>query len=227
MKRRIFVLDDEEAMIEIAREILQEGPYIVESETSPLAGLEKIKQTTPDLVLLDISMDKMDGLEVCRQLKTDPKTKSIPIVFISVKAKETDVVVGLEMGADDYISKPVRESELLARIKAVLRRTKADEVINVSECGPFKVDHSAYKAWLDGKPLDLNPKQFELLSLFVNNEGKVLTRGTISEKIWGADISGTSRTLNSTVDQLRKNLGPYREWIKNLKGVGYRFEVEE
>jgi DNA-binding response OmpR family regulator len=226
MKTRIFIIDDDPDMIEIATQMLKEGGYVVLSDTNPERGLKKVKENPPDLVLLDISMDEMDGLDVCRELKADPQTRGIPIIFVTVKSKESDVVSGLELGAEDYIRKPLSGPELLARIRVVLRRKKPEQGSHIIEEGPLKVDVESYKAWLHGVLLDLTPKQFELLALFMKYEGKVLTRNRISEALWGADLSGQARSMNTTVDQVKQKLGKYRMWVKSLRGVGYRFEID-
>jgi len=227
MNKRVFILDDEPAMVEIATKILEEGRYVINSSTNPTEGLKQIRNLLPDLVLLDVSMDEMDGLEVCKALKSDVKTRHIPIIFVSVKGEVEDVVVGLEIGADDYLRKPLKGPELLARIKTVLRRTGPVQETNRVQTGPLTVDYESYKAWLDGEPMQLTPKQFELLGLFIQNAGKVLTRSTMMEKVWGADFKGFSRTVDTTVDQIRRKLGTHRGWIQTLKGVGYRFEVTD
>jgi DNA-binding response OmpR family regulator len=214
-------------MIKIATDLLSDEGYTVASATTPADGLKKVRGNPPDLLLLDVRLPDMDGYQVCKELKSDPKTQSIPIIMVSVKSDETDVVVGLEMGADDYISKPFRRRELLARIKAVLRRQAADPEPGRLEVGPIRIDLAAYSAWLKEKALALTPKEFELLSLFLRREGRVLTRAVISETVWGFEHTGSSRTIDVHVDQLRRKLGKYGEWIKGLKGIGYRFEAED
>lgn len=228
MNKRVFIVDDEPGLIKIAKAYLETDKFVVASDTDPVSALRKIRQDPPDLVLLDICMDEMSGLEVCREIKADPKISHVPIVMVSVKADEPDVVVGLEMGADDYIRKPLKQHELLARVRAVLRRKGGpDSSAQIIKSGPFQLDYNAYKASANGEPLQLTPKQFELLGLFLRNEGRVLTRGFISERIWGADLSASSRNVDNTVDKLRKQVGAYRDCFKNLKGVGYRFEFED
>lgn len=226
MNQRIFIIDDDPDIIEMASRLLELDRFVVSSSTDPIEGIKKIEQNPPDLLLLDICMDKKDGLVVCRELKQNPKTSHVPIVMVSAKTEEADVVVGLEMGADDYIDKPFRGRELLARIKSVLRRHAAANDAAKISVGPFKMDFGAYKATMKDQPLDLTPKEFELLGLFLRKEGRVLTRASISEAVWGADTSKTSHTVDSHIDKLRKKMGPCGKWIVNLKGVGYRFEIE-
>jgi len=227
MKKRIFILDDEPDMVKIATDLLESEGYIVQSDTNPLNALKKIPQNPPDLLLLDIRMPEKDGFQVCRELKKDPKTKHIPIIMISVKADETDIVVGLELGAEDYITKPYHRHELLARVKNVLRRLDPESVIQKIQAGPFTVDYDSYTAFANKKQLPLTPKEFELLGFLLRREGRVVTRATISENVWGIELTGSTRTIDVHVDQVRKKLGKYGAYIKSLKGVGYRFEIDD
>jgi len=210
-------------MIQVAQNALEKSGFFVSSETNPVSALKKIRDNPPDLILLDINMEEMNGLDVCREIKRDPKISHIPIIMVSIMTEEADVVVGLELGAEDYIRKPIQRRELLARVKTVLRRRGPEPPPQQLEQGPFRIDFGSYKAWLDGKQLNLTPKEFELLGLFLRKEGLVLTRGTIAESIWGADFTKTSRTVDTHVDQLRRKLGSHRDLIQTLRGVGYRF----
>jgi len=227
LKKKIFILDDEPDMVKIATDLLTSEGYFVQSDTSPISALKKIPQNPPDLLLLDIKLPEKDGFQVCREMKDNPKTKHIPIIMISVKADESDVVVGLELGAEDYISKPYRRQELLARVKKVLRRQGPEIEGQKVQAGPLRVDYDSYNAWADKKQLNLTPKEFELLGFFLRREGRVVTRACISEHVWGTEFTGSTRTIDVHVDQLRKKLGRFAEFIKSLKGVGYRFELDD
>jgi DNA-binding response OmpR family regulator len=227
MSKSIFIVDDEPDMVKIATDLLESDGFVVYSDTHPAQALKKIRTNPPDLVILDLRMPDMDGYHVCKELKADPKTKHLPIIMVSVKSEETDVVVGLEMGADDYISKPFRKRELLARVKTVLRRLDMDPRDQKIECGPFTVDYGSYSATLNNKTLALTPKEFELLGFFIRREGRVVTRAAMSENVWGTEFTGSTRTIDVHVDQLRKKLGKYSTWIHGLKGIGYRFEKED
>jgi len=227
LKKRIFVLDDMPDTVRIVSDLLTDGGYLVDSDSSPLSGLKKIQKNPPDLLILDIRMDEMDGLKVCKKIKSDSKTRSVAIIMLSIKAQETDVVVGLELGADDYISKPIREAELLARVKAVLRRKEVEPESEVINVGPLHLDRSTFTAKVGEEKLDLTLKEFELLAYLAQREGRVITRNTLSQNIWGREHMPSSHTIDHHVYELRKKLGPYGKWIEGLKGIGYRFEVEE
>jgi len=214
-------------MVKIGTDLLTSDSYTVSSSNHPHDALKKIRANPPDLLLLDVRLPDMDGFQICKELKSDPKTKNIAIIMVSVKSDETDVVVGLEMGADDYICKPFRKRELLARVKSVLRRKSSAPEPERYEIGPLVLDYACYTASISKKPLALTPKEFELLAFFMRMQGRILTRACISEAVWGIEFTGSSRTIDVHVDQLRKKLGRGGEWIKGLKGIGYRFEGED
>jgi DNA-binding response OmpR family regulator len=226
MKGRIFILDDEKDMILMASTLLKNHGYVVSTETSPKKALLALEKDPPDLLLLDVLMPEMDGFEVVQKLKSNSKTASIPIVMVSMQSSEADVVAGLEMGAQDYICKPVRERELVARVKAVLRKNEIPTASQKITYGPLTIDKANYKVSLNGKPVELAPKEFQLLVFFLEREGQVLTRTVISEKVWEHAHIPQMRTIDTHVDNIRKKLGEYGRWIKGLRGIGYRFEIE-
>lgn len=214
-------------MIRIATDLLQGDGFFVTSAVNPIDALSKIRLNPPDLLILDIRLPDMNGYEVCKQLKADPKTAHIPVIMVSAKVEETDVVVGLEVGAEDYICKPFRSRELLARVRAVLRRQLADLEPKTIVCGPLTLHCGKYTATLFKKEIQLTLKEFDLLGYFMRMEGRVLTRTKLYEGVWGVDFTGSSRTIDVHVDQLRKKLGRHSEWITTLKGIGYRFQIAE
>lgn len=224
--RRIFILEDDVDMVRIVTDILGPEGYTVLSASQAKVGIQKISAEPPDLLLLDIRLPDSDGFEVCRQLKANPKLKSMPIIIISAKTDEPDVVAGLELGAEDYVKKPFQRGELLARIKAALRRKNTEPEPQIVTLGPLRVDLDNYVATIDGRNLQLAPKEFELLAFFVRREGRVLTRSLISETVWGVSHMPTSRTIDFHVYQIRKKMGDLGRWISFLKGVGYRFETD-
>jgi DNA-binding response OmpR family regulator len=226
LTRRIFIVDDEPDMIKMARMALEQDGYVILSETNPLKAVESIRKETPDLVLLDIRMPGLDGFEVCKRLKADDRTRDIPIIVLSARARETDVVLGIELGAEDYIRKPFRRAELLARVKAVFRRGLMKVEGKHLERGALKMDLRTFEAFLDDRPIKMAPKEFQLLAFFVRREGHVLTRSVISQNVWQTDHLPTSRTIDTHVDLLRKKLGNHRNWIRSVTGIGYRFEMD-
>lgn len=211
-------------MRKIAKDLLESDGYIADSADHPDLALKKLRENPPDLVLLDVRLPDRDGFQVLKEIKHDPKIRHLPVIMVSVKSEETDVVVGLELGADDYICKPFRKRELLARVKTTFRRRVEDPQPEKLEIGPITLDYASYTATLKKRPLPLTPKEFELLGYLIRQEGKVLTRPTLSEKVWGIEFTGSTRTIDVHVDQIRRKLGRYGSAIKSLKGIGYRFE---
>lgn len=226
MKKRIFIIDDEPDMARIAQDLLEEEGFSVSSFTTPKEGMEKLIANPPNLLLLDIRLPEKDGFSVCKEIKSNPKIKHVPVIMVSVKSEETDVVVGLEVGAEDYISKPFRKKELIARVKAVLRRTEGLPVPQKIESGAIEIDYASYSARINKKALDLTPKEFELLWFFVQNPGRVLRRALLSENVWGVEFTNSTRTIDVHVDQVRKKLGKFGFYIQSLKGVGYKFDPD-
>jgi DNA-binding response OmpR family regulator len=227
MKNHIFIIDDEPDTVAAGAIVLKENGYGVLTTTDPKEGLRRIQKSPPDLLLLDIQMPEIDGFEVCRKLKANPDTKHIPIIMLSVQSQESNVILGLGLGADDYIRKPFQEHELLARVKAVLRRNDAKTEEKTLTMGPLHINLDTYTATIDGKALTLEPKEFQILAFFARHEGRVVTRATISEHVWGTEFLPSSRTIDVRITHLRRKLGPFGSWIKSLRGIGYRFESAE
>lgn len=225
--KRIFVLDDDPGMVLMATTLLEQMGYAVSSESDSLKGIARVTENVPDLLLLDIRMPEKDGFDVCRELKANAKTKNLPIIMVSTLSGESDVVTGLELGAVDYVCKPFRERELQARVKAALRQKENDLDEEHIQAGPLKINPENFSAFLDGAPLPLRPKEFQLLAFFIKMEGRVLTRSKISNSVWGHEYDPKMRTIDRHVDVLRKKLGKYGVWIKGLRGIGYRFDLED
>lgn len=213
-------------MVTIAKDLLEAEGYVVGFDLLAISGLKKIRANPPDLVVLDLRLPDMNGFDVCREIKSDPKTCQVPVVMVSVKSDEADVVVGLELGADEYVTKPYRKKEFVARIKRVLKRWDSSQVERKLAIGPIEVDFSSYTVTVHKKPVALTPKEFELLAFFLKNPCRVLTRAAISESIWGVEFTGSTRTIDVHVDQIRRKLGKPGQWIQGLKGIGYRFEPD-
>lgn len=223
---QILVVDDEASIRELLAFNLKKNGYHVETAADGRDALAKAQKA--DLVLLDIMLPEIDGFEVCRRLKSSPQTSGIPIIMLTAKAEEIDRVLGLEMGADDYVVKPFSMRELIARVKAVLRRSHKDGKTkeDVLTIGPLRIDFSSYQVWLHDEPVALTPKEYELLKLLVTNPGRAFSRDELLERIWGYEYYGDTRTVDVHIRHLRAKLAAAPEVsdaIETIRGVGYRF----
>ena len=242
MARKILVVDDEAVLVETIAYNLEQAGYQVITAADGGSALEAARRETPDLVILDIMLPEMDGLEVCRQLRREHTTATIPIMMLTAKGDEIDKVVGLEVGADDYVTKPFGRRELLARVRALLRRADypatgddhtsqetSGEVPRPSRelvAGPLRIDLAGRRVNCRGQDLDLQPKQFDLLTYLVRNRGTVLTRDQLLQNVWGYDYVGDTRTVDVHVRWLREKLeeDPANpKLIQTVRGVGYCF----
>lgn len=227
---QILVVDDEASIRELLTFNLKKNGYEV---TAAADGREALAKAAAgmDLVLLDIMLPEVDGLEVCRRLKADPQTSGIPIIMLTAKAEEIDRVLGLELGADDYVVKPFSMRELLARVKAVLRRSAKDSQSEKGreetlKIGGLRLDFSSYQAWLHDEPIALTPKEYELLKLLVTNPGRAFSRDELLERIWGYEYYGDTRTVDVHIRHLRAKLKDdenISKAIETVRGIGYRF----
>lgn len=228
---RVLVVDDEAYIVELVKFNLEKEGYKVLVAGDGLSALEMVKKERPDLVLLDIMLPKIDGLEVCRTLKQDDEYNTIPIIMLTAKGEEIDTVLGLEMGADDYIKKPFSPREMVARVKARLRALRILEAEKAVGEKAYVIKDlivvpEKYEAFLEEEKLELTPKEFELLSLMVAHPGKVFTREVLLEKVWGYEYSGDTRTVDVHIRHLRQKLrddSNFPEYIETVRGVGYRF----
>jgi two-component system, OmpR family, alkaline phosphatase synthesis response regulator PhoP len=224
-KEKILVVDDEEDILELVRYNLSKERYRVTSALTGEIALEKAREERPDLILLDLMLPGLDGLTVCRELKRDPLTSSIPIVMLTAKGEEADIVVGLELGADDYIVKPFSPRVLQARIKAVLRRREHDEAddasIRIHELGIYPARH---EVTLQGVPITLTTTEFRILHFLARRPGWVFSREQIINAVKGEDYAVTDRSVDVQIVGLRKKLGPAGEGIQTVRGVGYKFK---
>jgi two-component system response regulator RegX3 len=224
---RVLVVEDEESFSDALSYMLRkEGFEVSVAETGP-AALTEFDRTGADIVLLDLMLPEMSGTEVCRQLRTKSK---VPIIMITARDSEIDKVVGLEIGADDYVTKPYSPRELVARIRAVLRRQSAEAgeaAAPTLAVGPVRMDVDRHVVTVDGSPVQLPLKEFELLELLLRNAGRVLTRGQLIDRIWGADYVGDTKTLDVHVKRLRSKVEPSPSsprHIVTVRGLGYKFE---
>ncbi len=222
---RILVVEDDKNIAKLISYNLEREGFRVSIAKDGEEALQSIRKSPPQLVLLDLMIPKMDGLEVCRQIRGDRKTASIPIIMLTAKTQEADRVVGLELGADDYIPKPFSPRELVARVRAVLRRTGRPETGPVWNCGALTVGWEKRVVWLAGKSVKLTRKEFDLLKTLADAGGRVLSRDQLLEQVWGYDRSMEiqSRTVDIHVSQLRQKLGSEGKRILTVTGAGYRF----
>ena len=226
MKTKILVVEDELSISELIKFNLEKSGYeVVVADTGTIA-LELVEQFTYSLMLLDLMLPGVDGLEVCRKVKLNNKTASLPIIMLTARNEEIDKIIGLELGADDYMTKPFRPRELLARVKAVLRRSAKDpQAEGELVVGPLKINFNNYEIFLGITKLELTPKEYELLKLFMTNIGKAYSREQLLEKIWGYDYYGDTRTVDVHIRHLRVKLEgepKVAEAIETVRGIGYR-----
>ncbi len=226
---KILVVDDEVNILELVKFNLAGSGFKPAAAESGEEALEILKNDQIDLVILDVMLPGIDGWEVLRRIKSEPALNRMPIIMLTAKNAEIDKVVGLEIGADDYVTKPFSTRELVARVKALLRRSvepkdndQDDEILKAAD---LVIDLSEYKVSRNGVRLDFTLKEFELLRILVQNEGKVLTRDVLLDKIWGYDYFGETRTVDVHIRHLRKKLESEGiEYIETIRGVGYKFE---
>lgn len=226
MAATVLVVDDEKDLVELVKYHLEkEGLKCLEARDGETA-LQMARERTPDLMVLDLMLPGVDGLEVCRKLRKDPKTSSIAIIMLTAKAEEVDRIVGLEMGADDYMVKPFSPRELLARVKAVLRRGQGQDMPAIKRVGTLEVDEGKHQVTVNGTVVELTVKEFDLLCALMRANGRVLNREQILETVWGYSnaVDIESRTVDVHIRRLREKLGDEFTRIVTVKGVGYRFE---
>ncbi|MFA6469773.1 MAG: response regulator transcription factor [Bacteroidota bacterium] len=228
MKQKILIADDERDIVDFLKYNLEKEGFDVLTAKNGIEALSQAKKN-PNLILLDVMMPEMDGLEVVRTLKKNPSTAHIPVVFLTARGADVDEIVGLELGADDYITKPVSIPKLIARIKLVLRKKsapKGDEGVNgdLLKHGILEINRSRYKVFVNKKEVFFPKKEFEVLSFLVKNAGKVVTRETLLSQIWGSDVYVIDRTVDVHIRKIREKLGVKADYIDTIKGVGYRMK---
>ena len=227
-KQRVLVVDDEEDLLELVRYNLTKQGYAVECVGSGEQALQSARHSPPDLVVLDLMLPAVDGLEVCRRLKADSKTRDIPIIMLTAKSEESDMVVGLERGADDYLAKPFSPRVLSARVKALLRRKETQrqaELETTIDVRELSIHPGRHEVTLSGKLLDLTYTEFALLQFLAKRPGWAFTRTQIVDAVKGEDYPVTERSVDVQVAGLRKKLGDFGSYIETVRGVGYRFRA--
>ncbi len=220
---KILVVDDESRMRKLVKDFLvKSGFQVIEAENGAEAVDIFFEEKDIALMILDVMMPKMDGWEVCREIRQYSK---VPIIMLTARGDERDELLGFELGVDEYISKPFSPKILVARVEAILRRTNLANQEEVLEAGGICVNKAAHQVTLDGKPMELSYKEFELLSYFVENEGIALSREEILNSVWNYDYFGDARTIDTHVKKLRSKMGEKGELIKTVWGMGYKFEA--
>ena len=227
--QRILIVEDEEAIVEVVSRTLRRHGYETASAADGDDALEKAFSLRPGLVILDLMLPKMDGWEVCRRLKADRQTASVPVLMLTARREERDVVEGLEIGADDYMKKPFSLAELAARVKALLRRAGSGEEGRVVEDGDLRIEVDGETALLRGVPLDLSPTEFRLVEALARRMGRIVPREELLSKIWSF-YGGDTRTVDVHISRLRKKLDDGKRpalAVNSLRGRGYRLMWEE
>ena len=221
---KLLVVDDEARIRELIKKYATFEQYDVTEAENGMQAVELCRQQDFDLIIMDVMMPDLDGFSACREIR---KTSSVPILMLSARGEEYDKLHGFELGIDDYVVKPFSPKELMMRVGAILKRSGAkSESREVVDIGDLRVDFTARRVTLEGKSLDLSPKEYDLLFYLVRNRGIALTREKLLSEIWGYDFFGDDCTLDTHIKLLRRQLGPYADRITTLRGVGYRFEQE-
>jgi two-component system alkaline phosphatase synthesis response regulator PhoP len=226
-KHKILIVDDEPDILELIEYNLKKEGYQVYSASNGQEGVNEAKKVLPDLIILDIMMPKMDGIEACRIMRTMPEFKNTFMVFLTARSEEYSEIAGFNVGADDYIAKPIKPRALVSRINAILRRNSSPEEVsdNKLEVSDLVIDREAYLVFQNGNKVVLAKKEFELLYLLASKPGKVYTRENILKNIWEDSVVVTNRTIDVHIRKLREKLG--EKYVATVKGVGYKFEATE
>lgn len=224
MPQLVAVVDDEPDILELVRLNLTRAGFRVEGFPDAAAFWRFLQKERPDVVILDLMLPDADGLEVCRALRGDERWAGIPVIMLTAKVEETDKVLGLELGADDYVTKPFSVKELVARVHAVLRRPGRQDETKTIALGPLVLDLEKHEVLLEGRPLQLTATEFRILQLLASRRGRVYTRDQILDFLWGHEKAVVDRTVDVHIRNLREKLGPAAGLIKNIRGVGYKVE---
>jgi two-component system phosphate regulon response regulator PhoB len=224
----VLVIEDEKDIADLVEYHLKQSGFQVLTATDGGSGLEQAIKKRPSLIILDLMLPGMDGKDVCRALKSNPITQTIPVLMLTAKAEELDRVVGFELGADDYVTKPFSPRELVLRVKAILRRKELpEEGEKIIQIGDLLIDLGRHQVSLKKSPVQLTSTEFKLLTELASNRGRVQTREHLLDKVWGYTYEGYARTVDTHIRRLREKLGDMAEYIETLRGFGYRFREKE
>jgi two-component system alkaline phosphatase synthesis response regulator PhoP len=226
--KKILIVEDEQDILDLIQLYLKKEGYRTYTASTGLEGLRQAKAEQPDLVVLDLMLTEMDGLEVCKQIRADPRLSRTPIIMLTAKAEEADTVIGLELGADDYVTKPFSPKALVARVKALLRRLeRAQEGPTRLTYDDLTMDLARHEVISEGKEISLTAKEFGLLEHLLRNPGRVLTRDALLNAVWGYDYYGTTRTVDVHVRRLKQKMPALNEAIVSIKSLGYKLKDPE
>lgn len=224
MKYRILAVDDEEDILTLLEYNLKKAGFEFYSAKDGPEAIELAKKIKPDLIILDIMLPTMEGTEVCKLIKNDETISYIPVIMLTAKGEEIDRIIGFELGADDYITKPFSPRELILRIRAVLRRGKEEKKDRVISAGPFVIDTNNVSVLVNGKKIDFTKNEFKILYELVSSKNRVLSRETIMDRVWGTDIAISDRSVDTLVRRVRTKLGRFAKYIVTARGFGYMFK---
>lgn len=226
---KILIVDDEEHIVELIKFNLENNGYKTICAYNGVDAVKFAKKENPDLVLLDVMLPQMDGYDVCREIRKNESIASTPVIMITAKGEEIDKILGLELGADDYITKPFSVRELVARVKAVLRRSKIKDVDTTFSFGNVHIDFQKHYVVKGEEKLELTLKEFELLQILIENKGRVMTRDFLLDKVWGYEYAGETRTVDVHIRHLRQKIeddDKNPKYIETIRGIGYRFNSD-
>ncbi|MCK9555311.1 response regulator transcription factor [bacterium] len=227
MKKTVVIVDDEPDILELVSLHLKKSGFETKGFLEPESFLDFVQSRKPDLIVLDLMLPHTDGFDICKKLKTDDKLSDVPIIMLTARGEDTDKILGLELGADDYVTKPFSPKELVARVKAVLRRTEKrektrDDIIHIN--GIMAIDPVKYQVRVENRKIELTSTEFKILMLLASGSGRVFSREQILDHLWGNEKAVIDRTVDVHIKNLREKLGKAGGLIKNMRGVGYKIE---
>jgi two-component system phosphate regulon response regulator PhoB len=223
----VLVVEDEKDIVDLIEYHLKQSGFSVIKALDGPSGLELARKEKPSLIILDLMLPEMDGKDICRALKSNPSTQSIPILMLTAKTEEIDRLIGFELGADDYVTKPFSPRELVLRVKAILRRKEVSpEGEKIIQIDDLSIDIDRHLVSVKKKPIPLTSTEFKLLVELTSNRGRVQTREHLLDKVWGYTYEGYARTVDTHIRRLREKLGPSGDYIETIRGMGYRFREE-
>lgn len=221
----VLVIEDEDDVLDLVRLNLTRAGFRVRIERNGLSGLQAARREPPDVIVLDLMMPEMSGEEVCREIKQDEATADVPVLMLTAKASPEERIAGLELGADDYLTKPFSPRELVLRVEAVLRRTQVPGKLDIVKLGPFELDRGSFAIRMDGTKLDLTSIEFKLLAMLMENRGRSVERDALLRDVWGYRNFIDTRTVDTHMRRLRTKLGEHAGWLETVRGEGYRFRA--